>query len=82
MENKYSLLQTLLDFNSIVFLDFDVTLGSPLGVIVNEYVVFHCQFEVWDLLTHPPRESTHIICHQIIHLTQSLTVCASVGVYM
>lgn len=40
--------------------DFNVTLGSPLGVIVNEYVVFHCQFEVGDLLTHPPRESRHI----------------------
>lgn len=40
--------------------DFKVTLGSPLGVIVNEYVIFHCQFEVWDLLTYPPRESTYI----------------------
>lgn len=37
-----------------------MTLGSPLGVIVNEYVVFHCQFEVGDLLTYPPRESRHI----------------------
>lgn len=27
---------------------------SPLGVIVNKHVVLHCQFKVWDLLTHPP----------------------------
>lgn len=37
-----------------------MTLVSPLGVVVDEYVVLHCQFEVWDLLTHPPRESTHM----------------------
>lgn len=41
---------------------FDATFGSPLGVVVNEDVVFHRQFEVGDLLTHPPREKhTHKI---------------------
>lgn len=34
--------------------EFSATWGSPLGVIVDEYVIFHSQFEVWDLLTHPP----------------------------
>ncbi len=47
-----------------------MTWGSPLGVIVDEYVVFHCQFEVWDLLTHPPRESTQSY-RSVIHLTLS-----------
>ncbi len=76
------LLVCFLDFTvSATHADFHMTLSSPLGVIINEYVVLHCQFEVWDLLTHPPRESTHKKRHQIIHLIQSLTVCVNVGVY-
>lgn len=47
-------------FHLVSVKDFDATLRSPFCVIVNENIVFHCQFEVWDLLTHPPRESTHI----------------------
>lgn len=40
---------------------FSATWGSPLGVIVDEYVIFHSQFEVWDLLAHPPWASRHTI---------------------
>lgn len=36
------------------FLDFNGTTDLPLGIIVNKYIVFHGQFEVWDLFTHPP----------------------------
>lgn len=39
------------------FLDFNGTTDLPLGIIVNEYIVFHCQFEIWDLFTHPPEEN-------------------------
>jgi len=28
---------------------------SPLCVIVDEHVVLHRQLEIWNLLTHPPR---------------------------
>lgn len=28
----------------------------PFRVVVNEHVVLHGQFKVWDLLTHPPRQ--------------------------
>lgn len=33
---------------------YDAAFYSPLGVVVNKHVVLHCQFKVWDLLTHPP----------------------------
>lgn len=38
-------------------LDFNGTTDLPLGIIVNKNIVFHCQFEVWDLFTHPPEEN-------------------------
>lgn len=40
------------------FLNFNGTTDLPLGIIVNKYIVFHCQFEVWDLFTHPPEEKS------------------------
>lgn len=58
---------------------FSATWGSPLGVIVDEYVIFHSQFEVWDLLTHPPWAKQAHNHHEVIHLTQYLTVCGNVG---
>lgn len=50
--------------------------ASPFGVIVNEHVVFHRQFEVWDLLTHPPVKSTHIKLW-LDHTPDTVTYCGS-----
>ena len=70
---------------SVTHADLDVCLCSPLGVVVNEDIVFHRQFEVWDLLTHPPGESTHLKLSPDNtpdkHL-ESVTYTVNVGVYM
>lgn len=55
------------------FLDSSGTTGLPLGIIVNKYVVFHCQFEVWDLFAHPTEERKLVMRHRI----HSPGVCGS-----
>lgn len=57
------------------FLDFNGTTDLPLGIIVNKYIVFHCQFEVWNLFTHPPEEN--IKSSRATHDTLTRCACGS-----
>ena len=46
---------------------------SPCRVEVIENVVLHCQFEVREVMTHPPEEETHPLTHADTPLTYADT---------